>query len=50
MTPQIDAMLVSPDTMTKGGGQHVFRFLICAFALSYDSKGVGHPFKVKGIT
>ena len=30
MTPQIDAMLVSPDTMTKGGGQ-VFSFLICAF-------------------
>ena len=21
MAPQIDAMLVSPDTMTKGGGQ-----------------------------
>ena len=32
MAPQIDAMLVSPDTMTKGGGgQHVFSFLICAF-------------------
>ena len=26
------AMLVFSDTMTKGGGQHVFRFLICAFA------------------
>ena len=23
--------LVSPDTMTKGGGQHVFSFFICAF-------------------
>ena len=31
MAPQIDAMLVSPDTMTKGGGQHVFSFFICAF-------------------
>ena len=31
MAPQIDAMLVSPDTMAKGGGQHVFSFLICAF-------------------
>ena len=31
MAPQIDAMLVSPDTMTKRGGQHVFSFLICAF-------------------
>ena len=31
MAPQIDAMLVSPDTMTKGGGQHVFSFLIRAF-------------------
>ena len=29
--PKIDAMLVSPDTVTKGGGQHGFRFLICAF-------------------
>ena len=31
MAPQIDSMLVSPDTMTKGGGQHVFNFLIGAF-------------------
>ena len=31
MAPQIDVMLVSPDTMTKGGGQHVFSFLIGAF-------------------
>ena len=31
MAFQIDAMLVSPDTMTHGGGQHVFSFLICAF-------------------
>ena len=31
MAPQIDAMLVSPDTMTKGGGPHVFSVLICAF-------------------
>ena len=31
MAPQIDAMLVSPDTLTKGGGHHVFSFLICAF-------------------
>ena len=30
MAPQIDAMLVSTDTMTKGGGPHVFSFLICA--------------------
>ena len=30
--PQIDAMLVSPDTLAKGGGPHVFGFLICAFA------------------
>ena len=30
MAPLIDAILVSPDTMTKGGGQHVFSFLICA--------------------
>ena len=27
----IDAMLISPDTITKGGGPHVFSFLICAF-------------------
>ena len=50
MAPQIDAMLVSPNTMTKGGGQHVFRFLICAFVSEYDPKREGHPFKVKGIT
>ena len=31
MAPQIDEMLVSPDTMTKGGGQHVFSFLVFAF-------------------
>ena len=31
MAPKIDVMLVSPDTMTKGGGQHVFCFLIGAF-------------------
>ena len=31
MAPQIDAMLVSPDTLAKGGGQHVFSFLIFAF-------------------
>ena len=31
MAPQIDAMLVSSDTLTKGGGQHVFSFSICAF-------------------
>ena len=35
MAPQIDAMLVSPDTMTKGGGQHVFSFLICAFSSDF---------------
>ena len=28
MAPQIDAMLVSPDTMTKGGGKHVFSFFL----------------------
>ena len=27
MAPQIDAMLVSPDTMTKGGGQHTWEYL-----------------------
>ena len=31
MPPQIDTMLISPDTMTKKGGQHVFSFFICAF-------------------
>ena len=31
MAPQIDATLVSPDTVIKGGGQHVFSFSICAF-------------------
>ena len=31
---QSDAMLVSPDTMTKGGDPHVFSFLICAFVHS----------------
>ena len=51
MAPQIDAMLVSPDTMTKGGGQHVFSFfLFVPLSLSYDPKREGHPFKVKGIT
>ena len=30
MAPQIDAMLVAPDTITKGGGPHVFSFLIGA--------------------
>ena len=47
MAPQIDAMFVSPDTMTKGGGQHVFSFLFVPLSKSYDPK---HPFKVKGIT
>ena len=28
MAPQIDVVLVSPDTMTKGGGQHVFSFFV----------------------
>ena len=50
MAPQIDAMFVSPDTMTKGGGQHVFSFLFVPLSLSYDHKHEGHPFKVKGIT
>ena len=51
MAHQIDAMLVSPDTMTKGGGQHVcLVFLFVPFSLGYDSKSEGHPFKVKGIT
>ena len=49
MAPQIDAMLVSPGTMTKGGGPHVFSFLICAF-VSDDPERQGQPFKVKGIT
>ena len=31
MAPQIDAMLIAPDIITKGGGPHVFSFLICAF-------------------
>ena len=31
MAPQIDAMLIAPDTITKGGGQHVSSFFICAF-------------------
>ena len=38
MAHQIDAMLVSPDTMTKGGGQHVFIFLFVPLSLSYDPK------------
>ena len=49
MAPQIDAMLVSPDTMTKGGGQQVF-FLFVPLSLSYDPKREGHPLKVKGMT
>ena len=47
---QIDAMLVFPDTMTKGGGQHVFSFLIVPSYLNYNSKHKGHPIKVKEIT
>ena len=39
MASQIDAMLVSPDTMTKGGGQHVFSFLICSAFVSVRDKG-----------
>ena len=50
MAPQIDAMQVSPDIMTKGGGPHVFSFLICAFVSDYGPERQGHPFKVKGIT
>ena len=50
MASQIDAMLVSPDTMTKGGGQRVFSFLFVPLSLSYDPKHEGYPFKVKGIT
>ena len=42
-------MLVSPDTLTKGGGPHAFSFLFVPLALSYDPKREGHPFKVKGI-
>ena len=48
MAPQIDAILVSPDTMTKGGVPHVFSFFV-PLSLSYDPKSEGHPFKVKGI-
>ena len=51
MAPQIDAMLVSPDTMNKG--PKVNMFLVFGFvplSLSYDPKCEGHPFKVKGIT
>ena len=33
MAPQIDAMLVSPDSMTKGGGQHVFSFFYLCLRL-----------------
>ena len=49
MAPQIDAMLVSPDTMTKGGGQLVFRFFDLCLSPSYDPKLEGNPYKVKGI-
>ena len=40
MAPKIDVMLVSPDTMTKGGGQHVFSFLICALNVTYKVKRI----------
>ena len=51
MAPQIDAMLVSPDTMTKGGGPHVFSFFsYVRLSLSYDPRREGHPFKVKGLS
>ena len=38
MAPKIDAMLVSHDAMTKGGGRHVFSFLFVPLSLSYDPK------------
>ena len=44
MARQIDAMLVSPDNITKGGGPHVSSFV--PLSLSYDPKHEGHPFKV----
>ena len=48
MATKIDAMLVSPDTMTKGGGPRVFSFFsFVPLSLSYDPKREGHPFKVK---
>ena len=50
MAPQIEAMLVSPDTKTRGGGQHVFSFLFVPLSLSYGPKREGPPFKMKGIT
>ena len=38
------AMMVSPNSMIKLGGHHVFLFL------SYVPKRKGRPFKVKGLT
>ena len=43
------AMLASPKTKTKGGGNHVLLFLIDAFPLRYGHKREGHPCMEKGI-
>ena len=44
------AMMVSPNSMIKLGGYHVFLFLIFDFSVENLTKREGRPFKVKGIT
>ena len=44
------AMMVSPNSMIKLGGHHVFLFLIFDFSVENLTKREGRPFKVKGIT
>ena len=43
------AMLASPKTRTKGGGNHVFLFLFMPSPLRYGRKHEGHPCMEKGI-
>ena len=43
------AMLVSPNTRTKGGVNHVLIFFINAFNLRYGTKHEGQAFMEKGI-
>ena len=54
MAPQIDAMFVSPDTMTKGGGQHIFSFFdlcLCLRVMTPNMRDRGtRGDKVKRIT
>ena len=47
MAFQIDAMSVSPDTTTKGGGPYVFIFLFVPLSSSYDPKRKGNFWGLK---